>query len=718
MTRRGAAFLAAAALACSGGNPGPSPELELARARGSAAEREWRTYLGDAASSQSSPLDQIHRGNVAQLEVAWRYDSSDGEGYQIQFNPLVAKGVLYGTSPSLRLFALDAANGTELWSFVPDFERQLWTPSRGVAYWEDGEDERIFFGAGPYLHALDARSGRLIESFGTGGRIDLRRGLGRDLGDDFMGVVLTGPGAVFEDLIIMGGRVNEGHGAAPGHIRAFDVRSGELRWIFHTIPQPGEFGYDTWPADAWQRSGGANVWSGFGLDVERGLVFAPTGSAAFDFYGADREGDNLFANSLIALDARTGKRRWHFQTVRHDVWDRDLPAPPNLVEIERDGERIPAVAQVTKTGDTFVFHRETGEPLFPLREEPVNGPGLDGEFTAKSQPLPTRPPPFTRHEFTLDTVSDRTPAIYAQLTARVSKLRYGPLYTPPSVEGSIEYPGIDGGAEWGGAAWDSETGLLYVNANQVPYVLQMIEMDVGDDSLRSPAGGYVFMCAGCHGLDMRGTGSTVPSLIDASDRMGFFDVYRTMRDGRGRMPGFAWLEWYQAAAVAWFVATADAEDAPSEWRPTGANRTFVNAGYQQLLDADGLPGAKPPWGTLNAIDLSAGELRWQVPLGDYPKLLGLGESGYGAENYGGPVVTSGGLVFIAATPDARLRAFDKRSGEILWEAELPAAGFATPAVYESDGRQFVVIAAGGGKLGAASGGEYMAFALPLGSARD
>jgi quinoprotein glucose dehydrogenase len=359
-----------------------------------------------------------------------------------------------------------------------------------------------------------------------------------------------------------------------------------------------------------------------------------------------------------------------------------------------------------------LLHRETGESLFPLREEAVNGPGVAGEFAAQSQPLPTRPPPFTRQEFTLATVSDRTPEVHAELTARVRELRHGPLYTPPSVEGSIAYPGTDGGAEWGGAAWDAETGLLYVNANQVPAVLQMIETDIDDDRLRSPAGGYVFVCAGCHGLDMRGSGSAVPSLIDGDERMGMLDVYRTIRDGRGRMPGFAWLKWYEAAAIAFFVATADAEDAPSEWRATGPERTFVNAGYQQLLDADGLPGSKPPWGTLSAIDLSDGEIRWQVPLGDYPKLLALGESGLGAENYGGPVVTAGGLVFIAATPDARLRAFDKRSGALLWQAPLPNAGFATPAVYEAAGRQFVVIAAGGGKLDAPSGGEYVAFALP------
>lgn len=680
--------------------------------------REWRHYLGDPAVTHRSILDQIHPGNVEQLEVAWVYDAGDASptgASQIQFNPLVVKGVLYGTSPSLRLFALDAATGEELWSFRPDADVRIWTASRGAVYWEGDAQarERIVLGAGPYLYAVDARTGRVLDEFGDQGRIDLREGLGRDVGDDMMGVVANTPGVVFEDLLVMGGRVNESWGAAPGHVRAFDLRTGERRWIFHTIPKPGEEGHETWPEDAHERVGGANSWAGMSVDEARGLVFVPTGSASFDYYGADRVGDNLFANSLLALDARTGEKRWHYQFVRHDIWDRDLPAPPNLVELRRGGATIPAVAQVTKTGHVFLLDRETGEPLFPMREEPVVGPVIPGEVPAASQPLPTKPPAFVRQTFSEATVTDLSAAARAEVRARLPDMQFGSLYTALGATENVVYPGLDGGAEWGGAAWDEERGLLYVNANQVPWIVRMIEASAERDLGAQIGMGYLYVCAGCHGLDMRGDGQTVPSLVDISDRMSLLELYRTMRDGRGRMPGTAGtLQWYETAAIAWYVYRADASSTPDAWAGAEGPKTFVNAGFQKFLDADGLPASKPPWGTLNAIDLAAGELRWQVPLGDYPKATARGLAGLGAENYGGPLLTAGGLLFIAATPDARLRAFDPASGEMLWEAELPASGFATPATYEAGGRQFVVVAAGGGKLDQPSGSQYVAFALP------
>lgn len=702
-------------LACLSPDPSPTPAFETARSRGAGAEKEWRSYLGDSAVSHYSKLSQIDRENVAQLEIAWNYEAGDASSRgtsQIQFNPLVVRGVLYGTSPKLRLFALDASTGEELWSFQPESEVRIWTSSRGVAYWEEGDDERILFGAGPYLYAIDAKTGRAIKSFGDGGHIDLREGLGREI-NDLMGVVANTPGTIFEDLILMGARVSESADAAPGHIRAYDVRTGEMEWIFHTIPKPGEEGYDSWPEDAHERVGGANAWAGITVDAGRGLAFVPTGSAAFDYFGADREGDNLFANSLVALDARTGKKRWHYQFVRHDIWDRDLPAPPNLVELRRDGEVIPAVAQVTKTGDTFLFHRETGEPLFPMREEPVVGPFVPGEHPAKSQPLPTKPPPVVRQSFSLETVTDYSEASTEEITARLEEMQYGSLYTALGATENIVYPGLDGGAEWGGAAWDQEAGLLYVNANQVPWIVQMIQAVDSQDLDNLMGTGYLYTCAGCHGLDMKGDGVTVPSLVDISDRVGFFELYRLVRDGRGRMPGLAdTLKWYEMAALAAFVYNADESDAPSNWAKKEGPKTFLNAGFKKLLDANELPGSKPPWGTLTAIDLNEGTHRWQIPLGDYPQVLAAGKSGLGAENYGGPVVTDGGLLFLAATPDARFRAFDKTTGALLWETELPAPGFATPATYEAGGRQFVVVAAGGGKLGQKSGSQYVAYALP------
>jgi len=703
----------------------PSPAFAAARKGHAAAEREWRTYLGDPAASHRSPLAQIRPENVMRLEVAWTYDSGDAStrgGTQIQTNPLVVKGVLYGTSPSLRLFALDAATGEELWSFAPEIEVRIWVASRGVSYWADPErpgDERIFFGAGQFLYAVDATTGRPIEGFGDGGRIDLEAGLGRDLGDDMLGVVASTPGAIFEDMILIGGRVNEFKGAAPGPVRAFDARTGALRWTFHTIPRPLEAGHETWPADAHARVGGANSWAGITIDAERGLAFVPTGSATYDYYGADRAGDNLFANSLIALDARTGERRWHFQLVRHDLWDRDLPAPPNLVTLHRDGRAIPAVAQVTKTGDTFVFHRETGEPLFPLREEPVVGPFVPGEHPAASQPLPTKPPPFARQVFSRDLVTDYSEESRREILARLESMEFGSLYRGLGAEENVVYPGLDGGAEWGGAAWDEASGLLFVNANQAPWVVRMLQT-VEQTGLREQVGqGYLLTCAGCHGLDMKGDGSSVPSLVDLSDRMGPVALYRIMRDGRGRMPGLGgMLKPLELAAIAAFVYGADESDAPIHWAEREGPRTFINAGFQKLVDERGLPGSKPPWGTLSAIDLAAGEIRWQIPLGDYPTAIADGRRGLGAENYGGPIVTAGGLLFIAATPDARIRAFAPQDGRLLWEAALPAAGFATPATYEADGRQFVVVAAGGGKLGQPSGSGYVAFALPRSSGGD
>ena len=727
--RRGPLALAPVALALALAVPGCGRDAERAgerlreaRRRAAPAEREWRVYLGDRGASHHSPLDQIHRGNVAHLEVAWAYDAGDAAddgSSEMQCNPLVVKGVLYGTSPSHRLFALDAATGEEIWSFRPGGGRSrlLPNPNRGVAWWEEGDDERILYTVGHHLYAVDARTGRAVRGFGRGGRVDLREGLG-ERAASAASIVATTPGTVFQDLLILGSRVSELHDAAPGHVRAYDVRSGAIRWVFHTIPQPGEAGHDTWPSGAWKDFGGANSWAGISVDAERGLAFIPTGSVAFDFFGGDRAGDNLFANSLLAVDARTGERRWHFQIVRHDLWDRDLPAPPNLLVLARDGAGIPAVAQVTKTGHVFVFQRETGEPLFPIEEVPVGGPGLPGEALPASQPVPARPPPFVRQRFGDEAVTQRTPEAREAVRARLAGLRAGSLYTAPSPEGTVEFPGMDGGAEWGGAAWDAETGLLYVNANDVPWLLQVTRVPADLDPTRSPRAGYLVVCGGCHGADRRGDGAATPSLVDLGSRLGPLEAYRVVRDGRGRMPPFAGLRWYEIGALLWYLYTADGEEEDGALEPAGGGRDtrYLNVGWRKFLDPDGFPASQPPWGTLTALDLNAGTLAWQIPLGDYPRSLAEGLRGRGAENYGGPVVTAGGLLFLAATPDETLRAFDKETGELLWESPLPASGFATPATYEAGGRQFVVIAGGGGKLGRPSGSTYVAFALPADTA--
>jgi quinoprotein glucose dehydrogenase len=689
-------------------------------APGPAQDAGWRVTGGEPGNSRYSALAHITRENVAQLQVAWTYHTGDApptERSEIQATPIVVDNVLYTTTPALAVVALRADRGTLLWRFDPFAGRTRESHvNRGVAYWADGDDRRVLFTAGRRLFALDARSGRPIPTFGDSGWVDLGAGLGRDVAGAYL--VATSPGVVHEDLLIHGTRVGEAEGAAPGHVRAYDVRSGRVRWTFHTIPQPGEFGHDTWPDSAWGSAGGANSWAGMSVDVERGIVYVPTGSASPDFYGGGRIGQNLFANTLLALDARTGTRRWHFQTVHHDLWDRDLPAAPNLLTVTRNGRRVNAVAQITKSGFVFLFDRATGRPLFPVEERPVPGSDLAGEEAWPTQPIPTRPAPFARQSLTEADLTTRTPEAYAAVLARFRRLRSDGLFTPPSREGSIVFPGFDGGGEWGGAAVDRETGVLFVNASDVPWIAAMREAPLALSRPGTPLDGevvYAALCAACHGVDRRGDGDRVPSLVDVGQRLSAAEVAEVIERGRGFMPSFANLaELEKRALVAYLrgerLPADTAEIAASSAHPTSASYEF--AGYERWKDPDGYPAVKPPWGTLSAIDLNTGEYRWRIPLGEHPELTARGIAPTGTEQYGGPIVTAGGLLFIAATQDAKLRAFDKNTGRLLWEAQLPAAGYATPSTYAVRGRQFVVIAAGGGKLGSKSGDSYVAFALP------
>ncbi len=673
--------------------------------------RTWQVYGGGWDGIRYSSLEQIHRGNVAQLRTAWIYDTGDAfEGSEMQCNPIVIDGVLYGTSPKLRVFALDAATGQEIWSFDPHGGKLVTGKmrNRGLTYWEDGRDRRILVVVRQWLYALDAATGRPVETFGDGGRIDLREHLGRD--PESLSVSATSPGVVYKDLFIIGSIVGESLPSAPGDIRAFDVRTGELRWSFHTIPHPGEFGYDTWPKDAWTYSGGANNWCGMALDVERGIVYAPTGSAAFDFYGANRAGDNLFANTLLALDAETGRRLWHFQLVRHDVWDRDFPAPPSLVTLERDGRSVDAVVVATKSGWVLAFDRETGRPLFPIEYRDVPPSDVPGEVLARRQPFPLRPEPFARQQLTEDLLTRRTPEAARVVRERFRKLRSGPQFTPPSLEGTVVFPGFDGGAEWGGQAFDPETGLYYVNSNEMAWILRLVPRARKATSARRL---YNRECAMCHKDDLSGSPPEFPSLLAARRRLTRAQIREVIVSGRGRMPGYGHLAPGALDALVEYVATGKDAATRSAPQRSSLDLAYTHDGYNRFLDPDGYPAVKPPWGTLNAIDLNTGEFVWRIPLGEYPELAAKGYGDTGSENYGGPVVTAGGLLFIGATNfDNKFRAFDKLTGELLWETTLPAAGNATPAVYEAGGRQFVVIAAGGGKSGAPSGGKYVAFALP------
>ncbi len=672
--------------------------------------RDWAVYGGGSESIRYSDLDQINRGNVRNLRLAWSYDTKDAfEGSEMQCNPIVVNGVLYATSPKLRIIALDAASGKLLWTFDPHEGKEVKsrTRVRGLTHWNG----RLYFAARHLLYCLDGKTGRPASGFGSKGRIDLRQGLGRD--PETLSVSANTPGIVYKDLLIMGSLVAEDLPAAPGDIRAYDLRTGRLRWSFHTIPHPGELGYETWPPDAWKYIGGANNWSGMSLDERRGLVFASTGSAAFDFYGANRVGDNLFANCVLALDADTGKRVWHFQTVRHDVWDRDLPAPPSLVTVRRNGQVIDAVAQITKSGFVYVLERETGKPVFPIEYRDVLGSDVAGEVTAPKQPFPLQPPPFARQRLTEDIVTQRTPEAHQYVLDNLSKLRNRGPFDPPSREGTILFPGMDGGGEWGGAAFDPQSGLLYVNANEMVWVVKLIERTraAGRMTVREL---YVNECASCHKENLRGTPPEFPSLVGVSKRRSESQIAAMIKKGAGRMPGFTQLPDDAVDALTDYLVTGDG----SEGVTVGANASPIDLryrldGYIRFTDPDGYPAVQPPWGTLTAIDLNQGAIAWQIPLGEIPELAAKGIRNTGSENYGGPVVTAGGLIFIGATNhDRKFRAFDKTTGELLWEAELPAAGNATPAVYEVNGRQFVVIAAGGGKWGNRSGGSYHAFALP------
>lgn len=668
---------------------------------------DWPEYNGGPDRNHYSALSQITKDNVGQLEKVWDYRSGGADTAnhrtQMQCNPVIIDGVLYGVSAGSKAFALDAATGRELWK--TNFSDETFSmTSRGVTYHADNAGQRIFFGYGHWLYCLDAATGLPIATFGEQGKINLRHGLERPGADDY--VVYNTPGAIFENLLITGTRVQENSAALLGDVRAFNVHSGALVWTFKTIPENGEYGSDTWPTDPRNNNGGANSWMGMAIDRENEIVYVPTGSAAFDFYGGDRAGDNLFANCLIALNARTGERIWHFQTTHHDIWDRDLPAPPNLLMLEKDGVQIPAVAQITKHGYVFVFNRLTGEPVFPIEERPMPQEGIEGEVVSGTQPFPTLPEPFTRQSFTAADVRPDAPdrdAILRQL----NESKTGSPYIPLTRQRTIIFPGTDGGGQWGGAAVDREA-VMYVPAKEVPVYTSLTEAPQ-QQTLTTAGALYQRHCASCHGADLSGDhNGTYPSLANFNERRTAAEAVSVMERGRGMMPAFTQLSAEEKKAIADFIMGLG--DVALQGSPTSQGSPYKHTGYNRWYSEDGLPVNTPPWGTLTAIDLNTGLRKWQVPLGEFPALREKGIPTTGTDNYGGPLVT-GDLVFIAATPDQKFRAFDKANGVQVWEASLPAAGYASASTYAVNGRQYLVIACGGGKLKSKSGDRYVAFAL-------
>jgi quinoprotein glucose dehydrogenase len=683
----------------------------------------WQVYDGQAAGDHYSSLAQINRKNVKNLVVAWKFDTGERGG--LETNPIIIGDVLYACTPQHSVIALNAETGKQLWIFDSGLEGLA--RSRGVSYWTDGHESRIFAGFRNYLYAMDAKTGKMIRGFGEDGKVDLRKGLRGDYLKQSIG--MTSPGAIYKDLIVVGGQNPETHPSPPGDVRAYDVHTGAIRWTFHTIPHPGEFGYDTWPKDAWKNGGAANNWAGMTVDTKRGIVYVPTGSAVFDFYGGDRIGNDLFADSLLALDAETGKRIWHFQGIHHDIWDRDFPTAPALVTLTRNGKPIDAVAQPSKSGYLFILDRVTGKPLFPVVETPFPASTVPGEIASPTQPIPTLPAPFTRQSVTEDMLTTRTPEAHAWAAKQFNSMAGGGQFAPPSVDKlTVDLPGFAGGAEWGGPAVDPTTGVIYINENDTAWLVGLTVLPPPGSPAEKT---FQSQCSVCHGMDRAGSPPAIPSLVGIDGKLTDKEIADTIRQGKGRMPAFSNLSDEQVQAVVRYISKAPLREYRPERKSANApaadqvtpnadelaakdDMPYKSIGFRRFLDLEGYPAIAPPWGTLNAIDMNTGKYLWKIPFGEYPELAAKGMHNTGSDNYGGPVVTAGGLLFIGATVfDQKFHAFDSRTGELLWETELPFSGLATPATYMVNGKQYVVIASGGGQSSRKpSGGVYVAFALP------
>ena len=752
----------------------------------------WKFVGGDQGVTHYSNLDQINTENVDKLAVAWKFSTGDiladhneyWGGSTIQSNAIVVDGVLYSTTPTLQVIALDAATGKQQWRFDPWGGKQGGGYNRGVAYWEKGEDKRIFYTVGNELLCLDASSGELISSFGEQGRRNMAKGL-HPLHEERGGVISPAAPVIFKDLVVIGGM---GEWRVPGNVCAYDALTGDRKWIFHTIPFPGEVGFESWGDTTYYKDGfGANCWGGLSVDEENEMVYFATGQAKPDLHRPNSQGDHLFGNSVVAVDANTGSYKWHFQEIHHDLWDLDFPCAPMLFDWYHEGKKIPALLQLSKTGNSFIFDRLTGECFTKYREKSVPPSKLVGEYASPTQPWVTWPEPFMFQyvsEFDYSNISEEAKT-FSQQRLQNADLDW---MTPPSTRGNIYY-GVHGGAEWPGGAFDPESQTLYINANQTAWYVKMrkvVEDHQGSDLYSSKG------CNSCHGWNRSGV-DDMPALTDLSLRYSSLrgleatiknrtinhsdypklsseeilqlaeflmdsipqnenhpgamlygsgkcvechgpqregmnngaipaltnleqnyhsvqEVKNVIKNGKNAMPGNEGYTDEELTLIAKFLL-----DIPAEG---GDDMQFSGPSYQtdrfeRFLDHEGYPATRPPWGTMNAIDMNTGKIKWKVPLGEFESLTERGISPTGTENFGGPVVTKGGLIFIAATMDEKFRAFDKLTGEILWEFQLPAGGYTTPTTYMIDGKQYIVIpAGGGGKPGTKSGDTFVAFALP------
>jgi quinoprotein glucose dehydrogenase len=672
----------------------------------------WETYRGTPDAKQYSDLNLIDTDNVHLLKPAWIYHTGDtNKRTTIECNPIIVGQRMYVTSPTLQLIALDAVTGKELWRFKPIGDEVGGGINRGVTYWKDNGEEYIFFPAGIYLYAVNANTGKLIDHFGDHGKIDMRGHLGKD--SSTISISLTTPGILYQDILIIGSATGEGYDASPGHIRAYDARTGAFKWIFHTIPQPGEYGYDTWGWFKGENYGGTNNWGGMSMDEKKGIVYVSTGSPTYDFYGANRHGNNLFANCIIALDATNGKRLWHYQAVKHDIWDYDLPCAPTLATIPWQGKPLDILMQPTKMGELILLDRNTGLPLIKSDETPTPKSDVPGEQSYPTQSL-NQGIKLVKQRYdtnALTTVSD-TARAYALAQSR--KYRFQGMYTPPSLIGTITQPGTRGGMEWGGLSFDPIHHMAYTNCNDFPMFFQLgkvrnkNENDKGEDGESI----YLMNCAMCHGADLKGA-TGVPELTSIQKKYDPAGMKKIITKGKGLMPPHSqFTNEALNALVKYLTHFVDQKTEATNHADTLVSK-YAMKGFKLFTDQEGFPASRPPWGTLNAVDIVTQKIKWSVPLGYYPKLKERGLEITGTQNFGGCVATAGGLIFIGATADELFRAFNVNTGKEVWSYKLPFGGYATPSVYEVNGREYIVIAAGGGNRNATPSGDvYIAFTLP------